>query len=98
MTRRFIAAVFVDPEDSGYVATMPGVPGVVKQGETEVEAYEDVTKALEFHVESMAEFGKVISEEPTPSSTHTIELTIFSARVAGCLRQGGNKGLREARL
>jgi predicted RNase H-like HicB family nuclease len=76
MMRRFIAAVFADPEDSGYVATVPRVPGVVGQGETEVEAYEDVTKALEFHLESIAIFGKGISEEPTPTSTRTIELTV----------------------
>jgi predicted RNase H-like HicB family nuclease len=73
MTRRFIAAVFADPEDGGYVAT---VPGVVGQGETEEEAYEDVTKALEFHLKSMAEFGEEIPEEPTPTSTRTIELAV----------------------
>lgn len=76
MTRRFIAAVFADLEDGGYVATVPGVPGVVGQGETEEEAYEDVTKALEFHLESMAEFGEEIPEEPIPTSTRTIELTV----------------------
>jgi predicted RNase H-like HicB family nuclease len=76
MTRRFIAAVFVDPEDGGYVATVSGMPGVVGQGETEEEAYEDVTKALEFHLKSMAEFGEEIPEDPTPTSTRTIELAV----------------------
>lgn len=76
MTRRFIAVVFVDPEDGGYVATVPAVPGVVGQGETEEEAYEDVTKALEFHLESMVEFGEEIPEEPIPTSTRTIELAV----------------------
>lgn len=76
MTRRFRAAVFVDPEDGGYVATVPGMPGVVGQGETEEEAYEDVTKALEFHLKSMAEFGEEIPEDPTPTSTRTIELAV----------------------
>ena len=76
MTRRFIAAVFVDPEDGGYVATVPGMPGVAGQGETEEEAYEDVTKALEFHLKSMTEFGEEIPEEPTPTSTRTIELAV----------------------
>ncbi len=74
MTRRFIAVVFTDPEDGGYVAIVPAVPGVVGQGETEEEAYEDVTKALEFHLESMAEFGEELPE--TPTSTRTIELAV----------------------
>jgi predicted RNase H-like HicB family nuclease len=30
--------VFAGPEDGGYVATVPGMPGVVGQGETEEEA------------------------------------------------------------
>lgn len=76
MSRRFVAVVFADPEDGECVATVPGVKWVVDQGETEEEAYEDITKALEFHLESMAEFGEEIPEEPTPTSTRTIELAI----------------------
>lgn len=75
MTRRFIAVVFADPEDGGYVATVPAVPGVAGQGETEEEAYEDVTRALEFHLESMAEFGEAIPTDSS-TSTRTIELAV----------------------
>ena len=57
-TRRFAVAIHPDPEDGGYVASIPSLPGVYGQGETEEEALEDVREALEFTLESMAELGE----------------------------------------
>lgn len=57
-TRRFAVAIHPDPEDGGYVASIPSVPGVYGQGETEEEALEDVREALEFTLESMSELGE----------------------------------------
>ncbi len=74
--RRFVAVVFVDPEDGGYVATIPTVPGVAGQGETEEEAYEDVEKALAFHLESLAESGEELPEDPAPTSARAIEIAV----------------------
>ncbi len=56
--RRFAVAIHPDPEDGGYVASIPSLPGVYGQGETEDEALEDVREALEFTLESMAELGE----------------------------------------
>lgn len=56
--RRFAVAIHPDPEDGGYVASIPSLPGVYGQGETEEEALEDVRAALEFTLESMAELGE----------------------------------------
>ena len=51
--------VVVEPdEDSGFVATVRTLPGVVGQGETEIEAVEDLQAALRFTLESMAERGE----------------------------------------
>lgn len=75
--RRFVAVVFADPEDGGYVAYIPGVPGVVDQGETEEEAYENVTKALAFHLECMVEEGLELPEDvPTEATFREIELAL----------------------
>lgn len=51
-----------DPEDGGFVATLPSLPGVVGQGETEDEALEDIREALEFTLESMREAGEELPE------------------------------------
>ena len=56
--RRFAVSIHPDPEDGGFVATLPSLPGVVGQGETEDEALEDVKAALEFTLESMREAGE----------------------------------------
>lgn len=56
--RRFAVAIHPDPEDGGFVATIPSLPGVVGQGETEDEALEDIREALAFTLESMAERGE----------------------------------------
>lgn len=76
--KRYVAVVFADPEDGGYVATIPAVPGVAGQGETEEEAYRAVTEALAFHLESMEEFGEELpdSEAPQPTSARAIELAV----------------------
>lgn len=68
--------VFADPEDGGYVAMIPAVPGVAGQGETEEEAYRDVTEALAFHLESMEEFREDLPDEPQPTSARAIELAV----------------------
>jgi antitoxin HicB len=75
--RRFVAVVFADPEDGGYVAKVPAVPGVAGQGETEEEAYQSVREALLFHLESLAETGEdPPKEEPYLTSAHAIELAV----------------------
>lgn len=48
-------------EDSGYVATVPTIPGVFGQGETRQEAITNVENALAFTLECMIEDG-----EPLP--------------------------------
>lgn len=60
--RRFAVAIHPDLEDGGYVATLPSLPGVVGQGETQEEALEDVKAALQFTLESMAELGEELPE------------------------------------
>lgn len=59
-----MAVVFGDPEDGGYVARVPAVPGVVGQGETEEEAYRDVSESLRVLLEYLEETG---SESPKGS-------------------------------
>ncbi len=77
--KRYVAVVFADPEDGGYVATVPAVPGVVGQGETEEEAYQDVTEALKLMLEYLYEEGREIPDEVTPTgsvSAKEIELAV----------------------
>jgi predicted RNase H-like HicB family nuclease len=52
-----------DEEDGGYTAYTPTLPGVVGQGETEMEAFEDLEAAMQFTLDDMVAKG-----EPLPES------------------------------
>ena len=70
--RKFAVVIQPDHEDGGFVATVPSLPGVVGQGETEEEALADVRAALEFTLESMAERGEQIP--PGEEAARELEL------------------------
>jgi predicted RNase H-like HicB family nuclease len=57
--RTYIAVVEQD-EDGVYIATIPALPGVVEQGDTEEEALKRVIEAGTFTLNSMAEDGEEI--------------------------------------
>jgi antitoxin HicB len=59
----FQLVVGADPEDGGYIATTPALPGVAGQGETTDGAARDPVAALQFTLEDMKEDG-----EPLPES------------------------------
>ena len=71
---RLVVVINPDPEDGGYVATVPSLPGVVGQGETEGEAFEDVKAALEFTLESMVERGEELP--PGDEVAREVELPV----------------------
>lgn len=58
--QRFAAVIREDPEDGGYVASVPSIAGVYGQGETVEEAIEDVKEALEFTLADMRARGEEI--------------------------------------
>jgi predicted RNase H-like HicB family nuclease len=58
-TRAYTVVIDQD-EDGVYIATIPALPGVVEQGDTQDEAYDRVTEAGLFTLNSMAERGEEI--------------------------------------
>jgi antitoxin HicB len=72
--RRFAVVVHPDREDGGFVATVPSLPGVVGQGETEEEAFKDVAEALAFTLEDMVDRGEELP--PGGEVAREIELAV----------------------
>ncbi len=72
--RKLVVVIKSDPEDGGYVATVPSLPGVVGQGETKEGAFEDVKAALEFTLESMVERGEELP--PGDEVAREVELAV----------------------
>ena len=95
--KRLVVVIKSDPEDGGYVATVPSLPGVVGQGETEEEAFEDVKADLEFTLESMVECGEELP--PGDEVVREVELAVYDlAQATFRLGHRGGKSVRGLRL
>jgi predicted RNase H-like HicB family nuclease len=52
-----------DPEDGGWVAEVPSLPGCVSQGDTREEAIENIREAIELWVEAAQENGIAVADD-----------------------------------
>ena len=78
MERRYKVVIERD-EDGVYIATAPAIPGVVEQGDTVDEAFENIGAALRFTLDSMSEEGEELPPSDAPASSRevrNIELVI----------------------
>ncbi len=55
--------VIIEPDEKGYHAFVPSLPGCHSFGDTVEEAQTNILEAIEVHVESMVEDG-----EPAPAN------------------------------
>ncbi len=62
--------------ESGYVATVPALPGCVSQGQTKEAAIENIKQAIEVYIESLIEDGMPV---PTEEGNELVEVEV-SAR------------------
>ena len=77
MARRY--KVLIEQDESGvYVATSPALPGVVEQGDTVDDAFENMGAAMRFTLDSMIEEGEELppSDAPRSLEVRDIELAI----------------------
>ena len=65
-TSRVYKVVIEPDEDGVFIATVPTIPGIVEQGTTSDDAFENLKAALEFTLDDMYESG----EEIPPSDPH----------------------------
>ena len=95
--KRLVVVINPDPEDGGYVATVPSLPGVVGQGETEEEAFEDVKAALEFTLDGMVERGEELP--PGDEVAREVALDVYViGQATWRLGQRRRKSVRGLRL
>jgi predicted RNase H-like HicB family nuclease len=52
-----------DPEDGGWVAEVPSLPGCVSQGETKEEALNNIREAIEAWIDAAKETGISVPAE-----------------------------------
>jgi antitoxin HicB len=65
-------AVFEPAGESGYIVTVPALPGLVTEGDTLEEAQEMVKDAIRGYLESVLKHGDEIPLEPSPASIERV--------------------------
>lgn len=55
--------LYPDPEDGGWVAEVPSLPGCVSQGETKEEALNNIRQAIEAWIDAAKETGISVPAE-----------------------------------
>ncbi len=74
MARRY--HIVIEQDESGaYIATAPALPGVVEQGDTADEAFENMGRAMRFTLDSMIEEGEDLPASDA-SEVRDIELVV----------------------
>jgi len=61
--------------ESGYVATVPALPGCVSQGQTKREALKNIKEAVEVYVEALLEDGLPV---PTEAGKELVEVEVLA--------------------
>jgi predicted RNase H-like HicB family nuclease len=73
--RRYAVLLTTDPEDPGYTATVPALPGCVSEGGTVDEALAHIREAIALYIEGLEAHGLPIPEEPVQPQLHVVEVT-----------------------
>ncbi len=63
--------VLIEPDEEGYVAEVPSLPGCVSQGDTRHEALENIREAIAGYLESLEAHGDPV---PPPISEEIVEV------------------------
>ena len=64
---RYSVVLEWDEEERVYGASVPALPGCISVGKTEEEATQNITEAIELHVEGLKEDGLPVPVEERPA-------------------------------
>lgn len=73
----YIFTVVIEPDEAGFHAYVPALPGCHTFGETVEEVRTNIAEAIELHIESMVKDG-----EPVPVEREPLFITRLSVPVA----------------
>lgn len=68
-------SIVMEPDENGYHAYVPALSGCHSFGNTIEEAKENITEAIQLHIEAMIEDGEIIPEEHEPTFVTKLSVT-----------------------
>lgn len=72
--RRYSILLIPDPEEGGYTATVPALPGCVTEGDTMEEVMENIRDAIRLYLEDVEASGERAPEEVVSPQLATVEV------------------------
>lgn len=71
---RYSILLIPDPEEGGYTATVPALPGCVTEGDTLEEVMENIRDAIRLYVEDVKASGEPVPEEVVSPQLAIVEV------------------------
>lgn len=72
--RRYSVLLLPDPDDGGYTAVVPSLPGCITEGDTIEEALVNARETIALHVDSLIAAGDPVPSEVTPPELVAVEV------------------------
>ena len=72
--RRYTILLLPDPDDGGYTATVPALPGCITEGDTLDEVLENVRDAIRLYLDDVREAGEPLPEERARPMLEVVEV------------------------
>lgn len=72
--RRYTILLIPDPEEGGYTATVPALPGCISEGDTLEDTMENIRDAIRLYLEDVEATGERVPEEMGSPELATVEV------------------------
>ena len=72
--RRYTILLVPDPDEGGYTATVPALPGCITEGDTLEEVMENMRDAIRLYLEDVEASGEWVPEEVVSPQLATVEV------------------------
>ncbi|MCL5109970.1 MAG: type II toxin-antitoxin system HicB family antitoxin [Chloroflexi bacterium] len=73
--KEYSVILLPDPEEGGFTVTVPALPGITTEGDTEEEALANARDAIELYLQSLAELGEAAPSEMAHARLVTVRVS-----------------------
>ena len=72
--RRYTVLLLPDPDDGGYTATVPALPGCITEGDSLEDVLENARDTIRLYLEDVREAGEPLPEERARPVLEVVEV------------------------
>lgn len=72
--KEYSVVLLPDPEEAGFTVTVPALPGITTEGDTEAEALANARDAIELYLRSLVDLGEAPPAETVRARLATVSV------------------------